>query len=162
MPYIFTDTQNLVPRRGFTHDNIQYPSQWLGATTAEEQAAIGIEWVEDDRPQVDKRYYRVQGSRGDWTTTPKDLDALKVQEIAKCKQRANRRLRDTDWYVVRKAEIGTEIPADVTEFRTATREFSNELEAEIEAADFESIQKIRPAWPKTDEEIAEELAINEG
>tara|TARA_Y100000310_G_scaffold334044_1_gene412865 strand:+ start:99 stop:575 length:477 start_codon:yes stop_codon:yes gene_type:complete len=149
MPYIWTETQSLVSKRGFTHEGIQYPAQWLGATTAEQQASIGIEWVEDDRPKVSRKYYHIRGDRGDWTTEPRDLDELKARAITDCKERANSRLNSTDWYVVRHAEIGSEIPADVAEFRAATRTYSNTLEAEIEAADFEGIQKIKQEWPKT-------------
>lgn len=152
MPHIWIETQNLVPRRGFRHEGVQYPAQWLGATSAEQQAEIGIEWVEDDRPRVNEKYYRVHGTRGDWTTTPKDLDELKIRAVAVCKRQANGRLSKTDWYVVRHAESGSEIPADVTEFRAETRAYSNTLEAEIAAADFEGIQKIKQEWPMTEEE----------
>jgi hypothetical protein len=40
-------------------------------------------------------------------------------------------LSQTDWYVVRQAEGGTTVPADVTERRTEIRTYSNQKEAAI-------------------------------
>ena len=47
------------------------------------------------------------------------LDALFSVENAK--EVAKQYLKDTDWYVVRKAEAGTEIPADVLALRQQAR-----------------------------------------
>ena len=157
MPYIWKDTDHEQPlNKGFTRNGTQYPRNWLVNASPEEKEAIGIEWVNDDRPKNNERYYRIRGRRGDWTVEPRDLDELKAQAIADCKKAAANRLSDTDWYVVRKMDSGAVIPEDVVEFRAATRAYSNELEAVINAADFEGIQKVEEEWPKNAEEIQRE------
>ena len=59
---------------------------------------------------------------------------LKSQFIAQAKDNANKALAETDWYVIRKAERGTDIPADVVEKRAAIVAQCNEKEAAITAA----------------------------
>jgi len=153
MPYLFTATELEVPKRGFTKDGVQYPRNWLQLSSDDEKAAIGIEWVNDDRPKKNELYYDVRGKRGDWTVTERDLDGLKAKAVVACKKAAGNRLAPTDWLVVRKMDSGAVIPEDVVEFRAATRAYSNELEATINAADFEGIQKIAYEWPKSAEEL---------
>jgi hypothetical protein len=153
MPYIWKDTEIEQPiNRSFTKNEIQYPPNWIMHSNPDQRAAIGLEWIDDDRPRKNKKYYHITGRRGDWTVTPRDLDSLKVNAIANCKKVAATRLARTDWYVIRKADEGTAIPDEVIEFRTATRAYSNELEVTINAADFEGIQKINEEWPKSPEE----------
>jgi hypothetical protein len=43
-------------------------------------------------------------------------------------------LANTDWYVVRKSEVGTAIPESVATYRAAVRTVCNTREAEITAA----------------------------
>jgi len=156
MPYLFKATELEVPKRGFTKDGTQYPRNWLQHASTEEKAAIGIEWVNDDRPKKNERYYRIRGRRGDWTVTERDLDELKAKAVAACKKHAGNRLADTDWMVVRKMDSGAVIPEDVVEYRAATRAYSNELEGVINAADFEGVQKVKQEWPKSTEELKRE------
>jgi len=55
-------------------------------------------------------------------TFPQTLSELKTQAIANLKANANRKLAETDWYVVRNAEDSTKaIPASVTTDRAAIR-----------------------------------------
>ena len=42
--------------RGFTHNDIQYPSNWLRLSTQEDKDALGITW-EADPVRADDRYY---------------------------------------------------------------------------------------------------------
>lgn len=157
MPYIWKDTDHEQPlNKGFTKNGTQYPRNWLIHASPEEKEAIGIEWVNDDRPKNNERYYRIKGRRGDWTVKPRDLDELKARAVADCKKHAGNRLAPTDWMVVRKVESGAVIPEDVAAFRAATRAYSNELEATINATDFEGIQKVEQEWPKSPEEIQRE------
>ena len=153
MPYIWKDTDHEQPlNKGFTKNGTQYPRNWLIHASPEEKEAIGIEWVNDDRPKLNERYWRIRGKRGDWKIEARDLDELKANAVADCKKAAGNRLADTDWMVVRKMDSGAVIPEDVVEFRAATRAYSNELEATINAADFEGIQKIEEEGPKNAEE----------
>ena len=155
MPLIWTATEIEQPLdRAFTHNNIQYPRNWLRHASADEREAIGLTWIDDDRPRVDEKYYNVRGRRGYWTTTPKDVDGLKVEQIAAIKRVAANKLSGSDWMVVRAAEGGTAVPADWADWRVAVRAASNDAEAAVEAADFEGLQVLQQDWPESPEEKA--------
>lgn len=83
------------------------------------------------------------------TTEQVVTKGLKSQNIAQVKQTAGSLLAQTDWYVVRKADIGTEIPADVTVYRTAIRTEADRLEAAIAAVtSVEELIAVQASWPK--------------
>jgi len=106
----------------FEHDGTSYPANWLRLATPEERAAIGItEVVEQPRP--DDRFFWVSGPNddGSWTAIPKDLDGLKTSWTAQFKQTAYTMLLPSDWLIIRKQEINTDIPADWTSYREAVR-----------------------------------------
>jgi len=74
---------------------------------------------------------------------------LKSQNIAQVKQTAGSLLAQTDWYVVRKADIGTDVPADVVTYRAAVRAEADRLEAAIAAvSSIESLIAVQADWPK--------------
>ena len=110
-----------------TEDGTQYPANWLQLTTLEEKQAIGIT-EEPDTVRADDRYYW----DGD-VNNPKDLTQLKSNFVSQIKQTAGSILIQTDWYVVRKADIGTDIPENVITYRSLIRERANELEQAINA-----------------------------
>jgi hypothetical protein len=68
--------------KGFVHDGLQYPSNWLSLTSLEEKQAIGIvEVAETSAVTWDRRFYfRVD--------VPKDLDELKAYWTAEVKDTA--------------------------------------------------------------------------
>jgi len=71
------------------------------------------------------------------------VPGLKTIEKKQIKAQAAGLLQSTDWYVVRKAETGTEIPAEVTAYRTAVRAKSNEMEVAIDgAASVEALEAL--------------------
>lgn len=110
----------------FTHNDIQYPSNWIRLATPEERSAIGIEEVPEPE-WYDQRFY--------WgVDNPKDLTQLKTQWIAQTKANANAELSQTDWMVIRKAERNINIPAEVASARAATIQAANDKEAAINAA----------------------------
>ena len=51
-----SDGKTLPVDRAFTHDQIQYPRNWLQLSTKEDRDALGITW-EDDPVRADDRYY---------------------------------------------------------------------------------------------------------
>lgn len=61
------------------------------------------------------------------------IKGLKSQKIQIVKQQTAGLLQPTDWYVVRKSDVGTEIPANIQEYRNQVREVSNQQEAQINA-----------------------------
>lgn len=133
--------------------NISFPA---GGPTKDWLAANDVVEVVD-QPHKDQRFYWVTGTGLEvidgvptrtYTNTPKELEditetvngeeivkeGLKTQWINIAKDTANKLLADTDWYVIRKAERGTEIPAEVVEKRAAIIAQCNEKEAAITAA----------------------------
>jgi hypothetical protein len=66
-------------------------------------------------------------------TIPQTLAELKSQKISNLKHSIGRELSKTDWYVVRHADVGTEIPAAIKEARADLRDQSDIVEAEINA-----------------------------
>jgi hypothetical protein len=116
--------------------NISFPAS---GPSAEFKADNGIVEVVDG-PQKDQRFYWVTPDNPSlqlingiptrvYISTPKALEdvtetpegqeeevttkGLKSQFIAQAKDSANKALAQTDWVVVRKAERGVEIPADI-------------------------------------------------
>ena len=127
--------------QAFTHNDVQYPRNWLYLSTEADRNALGIIW-EEDPERADDRYYW----NGD-INSPKALDdvteevdgethttrGLKHQMTLQVKQTAGRILEQTDWYVTRLNEKSTAIPADVTTKRDAIRTECDRLETAIAA-----------------------------
>ena len=59
------------------------------------------------------------------------VEGLKTQLIRKIKQQAAGILHDTDWYIIRKADAGTEVPSAITTHRAAVRTKAAEQETQI-------------------------------
>ncbi len=131
----------------FTVGDINYPANWLRLSTAEEKTALGITEVED--PKVyDSRFYWGDGTAkalDDADAKDQEGNLLKdqngnqvvsfgVKSVLKAqeKQTAKTLLAVYDWYVVRKAEKGTEIPSAITTYRDAVRTACNTRETEID------------------------------
>lgn len=64
---------------------------------------------------------------------PKTLAEMKAEKKVALKKIANQDLSNTDWYVTRKADIGTEIPDEINTQRKEIRDKVIEREAEIDA-----------------------------
>ena len=62
--------------------------------------------------------------------TVSELKEIKIKELKSC---AYRKLSDTDWYAIRKAENGTDIPSDIQTERDAIRTSVSTKEGEINA-----------------------------
>jgi hypothetical protein len=120
----------LAPDTAFTHDGIQYPANWLRLSTAEEKQAIGIIEVPDP-PIYDQRFYWGYTESGE--LIPKDHAALVAQWVAQTKATAGAMLTPTDWMVIREADNGTAMSAEIKEERQAIRDKSAEKCAAIEA-----------------------------
>ena len=63
------------------------------------------------------------------------------------KEQCADRLSQTDWYVIRAAEGGAAVPADILSQRQAIRAKSNELEAHIKSADIADLRNFSWGWP---------------
>ena len=132
----------------FSHNDIQYPANWLRLSTAEEKTAIGITEVED--PKVyDSRFYWGDGTAkalddenakdtdGNLVKNPdgSQIVILGVKSVLKAQEKATAGslLAKYDWYVVRKAEKSTAIPTAITTYRDAVRTVCDTREKEIDA-----------------------------
>ena len=123
----------------FSHNDINYPANWLRLSTAEEKTAIGITEVADTST-FDSKFYWNDGTAkelDDKTETVDGVDyvILGVKSILKAQEKvtAGSLLAPYDWYVVRKAEKSTAIPTAITTYRDGVRTACNTRETEIDA-----------------------------
>lgn len=125
----------------FTHNDIQYPQNWLQLSTVDEKAEIGITEV-DDPARYDERFYWSAGN-------PKDLDFIKANLTSQVKATANSLLVPTDWKVIRSAETKTDVASDVLAARAAIRAASNANETAINACvTMFEIESLQLTWPE--------------
>lgn len=172
------DNKPLAVDTPFTHNEIQYPANWLRLSTAEEKAAIGISEV-PDAPAYDDRFYWAPGVpkaledvpavKEDGTplmvqvldnsdpANPRMVDSdkqviqvgLKSQLIAQVKQTAGSLLAATDWKITRAAEGVKAVDADTLAARAAIRAASDANEAAISACTtVEELAALQLNWPQ--------------
>ena len=131
------------------NDQIQHPANWMLWDDAT-KAAKGLVWEDDPDNSFDGRFYWSAGvakALDDVNAVDEDGNAimedgkqvvtlgLKSNAIATVKAQAGGLLAPTDWMVVRSAENGTDIPANVLSFRAAVRLASETIETAITNAD---------------------------
>ena len=133
-----------VDKSGFKH-----PYNWATAWTDKNKKDWGITWTDDPDTKFDNRFYWSKGIErklADEDATDakgnklKDVDGnqiinegLKTIWVRKTKDTANSMLTKTDWYVVRKAEGGSNVPSSVTTSRTNIRNACKTIEDKINA-----------------------------
>ena len=155
--------------RSWVDDNgVTHPTNW-GSWSEQEKAVAGLVFTAGPAP-FDSRYYWAAGvpkaiedmpvvdEKGVAVMTddgePAVTLGLKSTEIAKAKDQAKGALQETDWYVIRFAETGEDIPPVVLQERAEIREASNVLEARIEACTtLEELMEV--LTPVSDEELIE-------
>ena len=141
------------------NDQIQHPANWMLWDDAT-KAAKGLVW-EDDPASFDGRFYWSAGvakSLADVNEVDENGDplmqdgeqvvtlGLKSNAIATVKAQAGGLLSPTDWMVVRSAENGTDIPANVLSYRAAVRLASETIETAItNAADLAAFMALYDA-----------------
>jgi len=125
----------------FTHDDIQYPANWIRLASEADKSAIGLMW-EEDVVRADDRFYwdgNINNSKAledvietvdgkEYTTK-----GLKSNFIAQVKTVAGSILAQTDWMVIRKAERNVDIPSEIAIYRASIVAKSDELETAISA-----------------------------
>ena len=123
----------------FTHNDIQYPANWLRLSTAEEKTAIGITEVAD-APAYDSRFYWGDGTAKALDDKTETVDGVEYKTLglksifkAQEKEVAGKFLAKYDWYVVRKIEKSTAIPTAITTYRDGVRTACDTREKEIDA-----------------------------
>ena len=129
--------------KGWTDDNnFKHPRQWI-RYTADSKRTWGISWEDDVVLGVfDPFYYYGWNSDGD-ALLPKPLANLKSRKVNEAKSMSASSLSNTDWYVTRKTEANTAIPAEITAYRTAVRVNYASLKTAInDASDIAGLQAI--------------------
>ena len=123
----------------FSHNDIQYPANWLRLSTAEEKTAIGITEVAD-APTYDSRFYWNDGTAKALDDKTETIDGVEyttlgVKSVLKAQEKktASLLLAKYDWQVVRKAEKGTAIDTDIATYRDGIRTACTTRENEIDA-----------------------------
>ena len=129
----------------FSHNDINYPANWLRLSTADEKKAIGISEVSDPT-NYDGRFYNLDGSakslvdidatyeeddpdgtysKGDLIKNPDGTQlvyyGVKSTLIETERGVVSSLLEKYDWYVTRKSEKGTAIPDSIVTFRDGVR-----------------------------------------
>ena len=145
----------------FTHNDIQYPSNWIRLASEEDKSAIGLVW-EADAVRYDDRFYwdgdisnpKALEDKVDQDGNPMYVKVLGVVDgkpamvdsterlvtkglksnfIAQIKTTAGSILAQTDWMVIRKAERNVDIPSSVATYRASVVAKATELETSISA-----------------------------
>ena len=121
----------------FSHNDINYPANWLRLSTAQEKKNLGITEVAD-APTYDNRFYWNNGTAKALDDTKETIDGVEytylgVKSILKAQEKvtAGNLLAQYDWYVVRKAEKGTAIPSVISTYRDGVRTACTTRETEI-------------------------------
>tara|TARA_B100000963_G_scaffold111743_1_gene97287 strand:- start:4399 stop:5244 length:846 start_codon:yes stop_codon:yes gene_type:complete len=128
----------------FTYEGFQYPRNWIRNATDAEKSAIGLVEVTISGNPKDSEYYdnilsanKVESDGSvtrTWSSTAKTLSDLQTIKILSAKENANSALKPTDWYVIRKTEVGTAFSDEISAYRTAVRTCYGNLKTAINAA----------------------------
>ena len=133
---------------------LQYPRNWLSLATDSEKSDVGFIEVTYTGSYKDNEYYNngesapvYDASKGTVTITKsssaKNLADIKTNKKEQASANAYSSLLPTDWYVVRKSENSTAIPAKITAFRTAVRLVCNSLCTAInDASDIDAVAAL--------------------
>ena len=123
----------------FTVGDINYPANWLRLSSAQEKKDLGITEVAD-APTYDSRFYWGDGTAKALDDKTETIDGVEyttlgVKSVVKAQEKvtAGSLLAKYDWYVVRKAEKDTSIPASISTFRDGVRTVCDTREKEIDA-----------------------------
>lgn len=152
MPWTYNG-KNIREGRSWQDDaGIKHPPTW-GRWSDEEKEAKGLVWVDPPSAETyDQRFF--------WgPDNPKDLDALKVEWVARVKDDANKRMATTDWIFIRQEEQGSKLPRRVAAYRQLTRKASNDIEDALLAAETHEdfvAAATSMEWPPQPEDLTEE------
>jgi hypothetical protein len=124
----------------FTHNDVQYPANWLRLTTLAEKQAIGITEAPDP-DRYDDRFYWGPGN-------PKDLGQCKANMINQIKTTAGSLLAPTDWKVIRASETSVAVDSETLAARAAIRQASNVNESAVNACTtVDQLASLQLTWP---------------
>lgn len=149
----------------FTYGNYAYTSS---QATHVKFLELGFTQVIPQSPP-DRRFYIVVGpdAYGNYSSTPRELSALKANFIKDTKRDAYNHLRGTDWYVLRLLELGTTnpvhaaIPEAVTTYRQAIRTTQDARCTQInEVGTVEELSALINASPQIYDQETQTFSVN--
>ena len=133
---VTTDSTNYKDEEWYINTNESYAfsngkvTRSWGTATAKDHA---------DKDAVDSKGNKIKDEDGNQVI----IEGLKTILIRTLKQQAAGELQNTDWYVIRKADAGTDIPSSISTHRAAVRTKCAEMETAItNAADTPALQTL--------------------
>lgn len=148
-----------LPSGSFTIGDERFGSNWLANATPQQLTERGITIAPalPPRPAESEKFHFITLDAGAWTVTPKPLDGLKRMMTANANRAAHSLLAQSDYMVVKQAEVGVGVLPQWADYRAAVREESNRITAAVEAAtDVAGLEAIKNNWPRNPDELAEE------
>lgn len=117
--YQLPDGRTVSTDMAFTLGEVQYPDNWLLLSTEEDREALGITGPLAEPDWYDQRFFWAPGK-------PKDHSELIREYTTHVRRNASSLLGDTDWMVIREADDGTQVPADIKAWRQRIRQAVSE------------------------------------
>ena len=119
-------------------DGLQHPANWMKMSDSR-KTEIGLVYEADPIvASFDDRFYWAAGVERSLDDVTETVDGeemvtkgLKSNAVERVKETAADLLAPTDWMVVRSAENGTDIPADILAYRANVRAASERIETAI-------------------------------
>ena len=142
MAWKYGDRTLRVGKAWVDDENFKHPYRWV-QWSAEDKKKWGVTWEDDvGQDPFDNFYYYGWNSDGD-ALLPRPLAGLQSRKVSDAKSISASMLSKTDWYVVRKTETNTAIPAEITAYRTAVRTNYASLKAAINGvSDIAGLQAV--------------------
>ena len=132
---------------------VRHPSNWHFWTKEEKDKHSITEVIPEDTP--DSRLYcwtvdsdgKIQNKKAreleDSGSGESKVLGLRSQLVNSVKKQQHSLLDDTDWYYIRKADKGTEVPSNIQTWRNAIRTKATEMENAIKSAsDIDAIASL--------------------
>ena len=143
MIYKYKTTRIYAGKAWTDDEGVQHPKNW-NIWSAEEKAERGVIEIKED-PVPDGRLYDWEmDDNGKVTSTPKSMSFLKADVKKQIDSDQLTRLNESDWAIIRKADKGTDVPANIQTWRDAIRAKAIEMENAINACS--NIDEVADLW----------------
>ena len=120
---------------------VTHPSNWMIWSDTHKTDVVGLTWEDDPTPLAPFDNFYYSGYDSDGNLVEKTLSTLQSLKVTESKSSSASYLSNSDWYVTRKSEENTAIPAEITAYRTAVRTNYTSLKTAINnASDIAGLQ----------------------
>jgi len=156
------------PGTSWTHDGVQYPPQWIAQASQAQKDQLGLVDVIHGA-QDDQRFYWVSQNAATYdskanvvnitfTSTAKNLNELKAQQVKEINHTAYTILLPSDWMVTKAYETQTAMPEEWKTWRQSVRDLAGTSCTAINACTTvaELAALSQPEWPKDPVAVADE------